>query len=68
MIKFLKFILILTIIAIDLTVVEKWYTIIINGGYFQNASFLASVMVGVVAPVCVLYFSFHGIKAILKYK
>lgn len=68
MIKLVKFILILAIIAINITVFERWYTIFLNGGYFQNASFLASVVVGVVAPSCVLYLSYIGIREIIKIK
>jgi hypothetical protein len=68
MIKFLKFIGIIIILAINITVVEKWYHIILNGNYFQNASFIASVMLGFVLPVVILYFSYLGIREIIKIK
>jgi hypothetical protein len=68
MIKFLKFILISTIVSLDITLAETWYRVFLSGGYFNNASFVATAMIGVILPSAAIYFSYQVIRLILKYK
>lgn len=68
MVKFLKFLAIAIIVSANITMIEAWYRIFLMGGYFNNASFLASAMVGLIAPIAVIYFSVLGIREIIKYK
>jgi hypothetical protein len=68
MINFLKFIAILIIIAVDITMMETWYRTFLAGGYFNHASFLSSMIVGLIVPAIVIYFSVFAIRLILKYK
>lgn len=68
MIKFLKFIAISTIVSLDITLAETWYRVFLSGGYFNNASFVATAMIGVILPAAVIYFSYQVIRLILKYK
>ena len=68
MVNFLKFIAIAIIISVNVTMGETWYRVFLSGGYFSNASFLSSMIIGLLVPAAVIYLSFLAIRLIIKYK
>ncbi len=53
--KLIKIFLLLIIAVVIIAGVTRWYTLVIKGSYYANASFFASAMVTLL-PVAVLVF------------
>lgn len=66
--NFNKLMLIITVLSLDVSILNLWNNTFILGQYFAHATVFASMMVGLVIPVCVIALSFLVIKSIIKYK
>jgi hypothetical protein len=64
--SFAKFISIISIVAIVLGVVEKWYSMFLLGRYWEHASFIGTAFAGFIFPLVFLYIAVIGIRYIVK--
>jgi hypothetical protein len=64
--SFAKFISIISIVAIVLGVVEKWYSMFLLGRYWEHASFIGTAFTGFIFPLAFLYIAVIGIRYIVK--
>ena len=64
--KFVKFILVITMIAIILGTLEKWYNMFLLGRYWEHASFIGTAFAGFIIPASLLYIMILGIRYVVK--
>jgi hypothetical protein len=64
--NFIKFLIIIILISVDIYLFDLWYNTFILGQYFLHATFFLNVMVGFVCPVSIISFSYLAIKSIIK--
>lgn len=64
--KFVKFLLVLSIICLTLGAAEKWYTMFLLGRYWEYASFIGTSFVGVIIPMAFIYLASMAITKIVK--
>jgi O-antigen/teichoic acid export membrane protein len=63
-----KFLIILTLIFIELSILDRWYKIIILGEYWQHASVIASFFTVVLVPIITLLVTTWAINLTSKSK
>ena len=68
MLKVLKLILILVVVAIVLQQAGLYYSVVITGNYIGNASIGSSVFTVLVWPITVLVLAYAAIRTIIKFK
>lgn len=64
----LKFLIILTLIFIELSILERWYKTIILGEYWQHASIIMSFFTIVLIPAITLLVTCLAINLTIKSK
>jgi len=62
----LKFIIILTLVFIELSILDRWYKIIILGRYWEHASVVASFFTVILIPMISLLIISWTIHLTLK--
>ncbi len=64
--KFVKLTLVVTMIAIILGTIEKWYSIFLLGRYWEYSSIMSTILFGVIFPLSLVYIMILGIRYIVK--
>lgn len=67
-VNLIKTLLITTVALSALGLLETWYQTFLVGRYWENASFLGTVLTGFVAPISLLFVSSFLIHLITKIK
>lgn len=64
--KFVKFALVVTMIAIILGTIEKWYSVFLLGSYWEYASIVSTALVGFIFPLSLVYIMIFLIRYVVK--
>jgi len=68
MTKVIKVSISFVIITLDLAFLEKWWSMFIEGRYWEHAPFLSTVVFGVGLPIIMISLSIFGFWAISQLK
>jgi hypothetical protein len=66
--KGVRILIVLIILSIIIWGVARWYTLVIKGGYYSNASFLGSALVTLLPVAALLFLVWLAIKISTKPK
>jgi hypothetical protein len=64
---FAKIFLVVVVLGLAVQLGSVYYSTILMGGYFDNASLGSSIIVGVGAPIAIVAATFFLIRAIIRF-